>query len=101
MDTSIAAGTRSSAQAIAFAQRRAMPTQLLPAKVEAPVKMPETSVQQLRQRADAELASQRLHAPKDSIQKDIVADREGLLVAFQLGEDARHLGVALLVDRHC
>ena len=81
MDTSIAAGTRSSAQAIAFAQRRAMPKQILPAKVEAPVKMPETSVQQLRQRADAEIAAQRLHAPKDSIQKDILADREGLFVA--------------------
>ena len=81
MDTSIAAGTRSSAQAIAFAQKRAMPKQILPAPVEAPVKMPETSVQQLRQRADAEIASQRLHAPKDSIQKDIVADREGILVA--------------------
>ena len=81
MDTSIAAGTRSSAQAIAFAQKRAMPKQILPVKLEAPVKMPETSVQQLRQRADAESASQRLHAPKDSIQKDIVADREGILVA--------------------
>ena len=81
MDTSIAAGTRSSAQAIAFAQRRAMPKQILPAPVEAPVKMPETSVQQLRQRADAEIAAQHLHAPKDSIQKDIVADREGILVA--------------------
>ena len=81
MDTSIAAGTRSSAQAIAFAQKRAMPKQILPAPVEAPVKMPETSVQQLRQRAEAEIAAQRLHAPKDSIQKDIVADREGLLVA--------------------
>ena len=80
MDTSVAAGTRSSAQAIAFAQRRAMPKQTLPAKVEAPIRMPETSVQQLRQRADAEIAAQRLHAPKDSIQKDIVADREGLLV---------------------
>ena len=77
----IAAGTRSSAQAIAFAQRRAMPKQILPAPVEAPVRMPETSVQQLRQRADAEIAAQRLHAPKDSIQKDIVVDREGLLVA--------------------
>ena len=81
MDTSIAAGTRSSAQAIAFAQKRAMPKQILPAKVEAPVKMPETSVQQLRQRADAEIAAQHLHAPKDSIQKDLLADREGALVA--------------------
>ena len=81
MDTSIAAGTRSSAQAIAFAQRRAMPKQILPAPVEAPMKMPETSVVQLRQRAEAEIAAQRLHAPKDSIEKDILADREGLLVA--------------------
>ncbi len=81
MDTSIAAGTRSSAQAIAFAQKRAMPKQILPAKVEAPVRMPETSVVQLRQRAEAEIAAQRLHAPKDSIEKDILADREGLLVA--------------------
>ena len=81
MDNSISAGTRSDAKAIEFMRTRAMPKQVLPAKVEPPMKMPTTSVQQLRQRAEAEIASQQLYAPRINAEADLVQQREGELVA--------------------
>ena len=79
MDNSIVAGTRSDAQANRFLRMRAPPK-----RVQAPDPVPSasgTSVQQLRSRAEAEIASQQLYAPKDSVQADLVQQREGQLVA--------------------
>ena len=67
MDSSVVTGTRSDGQAIDFMQKRAMPKQILPAKVGPPAPMPKSSVQELRQRAEAELASQQLHAKADPV----------------------------------
>ena len=75
MDT----GTRSSAQATQYLRSRAPPKQIEAAAP--PPSLPSTSVQQLRQRAEAELASQQLLAPKENVRADLVQQREGELIA--------------------
>ena len=75
MDTSLAVGTRSDAQAQAFMQKRAIPRPVTKVSniTEPPMRMPTTSVAQLQQRHKAELAQQGGFPPSEPyVDKDLV-----------------------------
>ena len=79
MDTSFVAGTLPPKKATEYFRKAAKAKTILPP--EAPMKMPSTSVHQLRQRAAAELASQGFAAPKHLVDSDLLEQKQGLLIA--------------------
>ena len=79
MDASIAAGTRSDAQAVAFMQRRAVPKQLHEAKPSDLVRFPTSTVQQVIQRQRAEEAAQKGFPPSvNGVDADIIQKAQGV-----------------------
>ena len=79
MDANVATGTRSDAQAVAFMQRRAIPKRLHQAKPSDLVKFPTSTVQQVIQRQQAEVAAQRGFPPSvNGVDADIIEKAQGL-----------------------
>ena len=80
METSVVTGTRAPIHAKRYMQQLAKPRQVFPE--DPPMKMPSTSVYQLRRRAEAELAAQRGFPPSEQrVDADLSEQQQGPLIA--------------------